>query len=471
VRTLVWFREKDLRLTDHPALSSALASAEVLPLFVLDPGSLSPERARQAPHHVQFLLESIADLDRRLTALGSRLLLASGESAALLAELAQRWRVQRLVALAWAWPVGRELERRVRQSSRVPCELFEGETLAPPGSLRTKGGTPYNVFTPFARAFRENLRLDPPLPAPEALPALPRDVAEDPLGRAPLPTLGELGIPHNPRLQRGGESEARGRLASFLQRSVRSYHERRNRLDLDGTSRLSCDLKFGTLSVREVWTRLHQREGEGRSVFANELCWREFCYTTLWDRPEVLEEPFQARFEGFPWRDDAQGWRAWAEGKTGYPVVDAAARQLCGEGFVHNRARMIAASFLTKHLLIPYAQGERHYLRYLTDGDAANNNAGWQWSAGSGCDAQPYFRIFNPVTQGRTYDPDGAYVRRWLPELAALPTRYIHEPWRAPAATLAQAELKLGEHYPLPVVDHATARQRFLDTAQRFFTR
>jgi deoxyribodipyrimidine photo-lyase len=469
MRTLIWFRGKDLRLSDHPALSSALGSTELLPLFIIDPYWFAAERAQQAPHHTQFLLESVDDLRRQVEALGSRLLLASGESARVLTELVQRWKVERIVAQAWAWPVGRELERRVREATGVPCELLGGETLVPPGTLRTTGGTPYGVFTPFARAFAKNTRLARSLPAPAGLPPLPRDVAEDTRGRAPLPTLGELGISHNPELQRGGESEARRRLAAFLRRSVSHYEERRNRLDLDATSRLSCDLKFGTLSVREVWARVREREGDGPAVFMNELLWREFCYSTLWDRPEVLEEPFQARFERFPWQKDDAGWRAWAEGKTGYPVVDAAARQLLGTGFVHNRARMISASFLTKHLLVDYAQGERHYMRYLTDGDEANNNAGWQWSAGSGCDAQPYFRIFNPVTQGRSHDLDGAYVRRWLPELAALPTRHIHEPWRAPASVLREAKVRLGVDYPLPIVEHAAARQRFLETARRHF--
>jgi deoxyribodipyrimidine photo-lyase len=469
MRTLLWFRGKDLRLADHPALSSALGSNELLPLFVIDPCWFASARAQQAPHHTQFLLESVSELGRQVEARGSRLLLASGESASVLSELVRRWKVERIVAQAWTWPVGRELERRVRAATGVPCELFGGETLAPPGSLRTTGNTPYGVFTPFARSFAKNVRLTRSVPAPERLPPLPRDVADDALGRAPLPTLAELGVSHNPELQPGGESEARARLGAFMQRSVRYYHERRNRLDLDATSRLSCDLKFGTLSVREVWARAREHEAEGRSSFENELLWREFCYSTLWDRPELLEEPFQARFERFPWQRDDAGWRAWAEGKTGYPVVDAAARQLLQTGFVHNRARMISASFLTKHLLVDYAQGERHYMRYLTDGDEANNNAGWQWSAGSGCDAQPYFRIFNPVTQGRAHDLEGAYVRRWLPELAALPTRYIHEPWSAPASVLEQAQVRLGVDYPLPIVEHAAARQRFLDTARRHF--
>jgi deoxyribodipyrimidine photo-lyase len=467
MRTLVWFRGKDLRLADHRALSSALGS-ELLPLFILDPEQLGPERAREAPHHVQFLLESVAELGRNIEALGSRLLVVSGETPSVIADLVRRWRVERIVAQAWSWPSGRELERRVREATPAPLELFEGETLEAPGSLRTTGGTAYGVFTPFARAFTKNARIGQPLPTPAALPPLPEaEIAQ--VARTPLPTLEALGLSHNPRLQRGGESQGQARLEAFLAGPMRSYHERRDRLDLDGTSRLSCDLKFGTLSVREAWTRAHERRGEGRDTFKKELLWREFCHSTLWDQPQLLDEPFQARFEGFPWLADTAGWQAWAEGRTGYPVVDASARQLLTEGFVHNRARMISASFLTKHLLVDYRDGERHYRCHLTDGDLANNNAGWQWSAGCGCDAQPYFRIFNPVSQGEKFDVDGSYVRRWLPELAALPTRFIHAPWRAPAAVLEQAQVRLGVDYPLPIVDHAAARQRFLDTARAHF--
>lgn len=469
MRTLVWFRGKDLRLADHPPLARALEAGEVIPLFVLDPFFFAPDRARHTPHRIQFLLESIAELARNIEERGSRLLLARGRSHELLPELTRAWRVDRVVAQAWTWPVGRERDRRVRAKLQVPFDLFDGETLLAPGSLRTSEGKPYAVFTPFARAFAKGLRVDEPLAMPRALPPLPRDVIVSELGMASLPTLAELGIEHNPRLQRGGESEARSRLDTFLKSGVRHYHERRDRLDVAGTSRLSCDLKFGTLSVREVWTRLGKRQDEGRASFANELVWREFAHSTLWDRPQLLSEPFQARFEGFPWRRDEAPWRAWVEGTTGYPVIDAAARQLLAEGFVPNRARMITASFLSKHLLTDYRLGEAHYMRWLTDGDEANNNAGWQWSAGCGCDAQPYFRIFNPVTQGEKFDPDGAYVRRWVPELERVPTRYIHQPWSAPADVLERAGVRLGVDYPQPIVDHAAARQRFLDSASRHF--
>jgi deoxyribodipyrimidine photo-lyase len=464
MRTLVWFRGKDLRLSDHRPLTSALGNEEVILVFVLDPYFFSPERAQRAPHRTQFLLESIADLAQSIDAKGSRLLLVEGKSHEIVPSLAARWHVDRVVAQAWTWPIGRERDRRVAERLSVPLELFEGETLLIPGSLRTLGGGPYSVFSAFARAFARG-RIERPLPAPTKLPPPPPDVAPDPLGQAELPSLSELGIEHQPALQRGGEGEARRRLSDFTKLRAGEYDSTRDRMDIEGTSRLSCDLKFGTLSVRELWARASGVREPARAVFCNELVWRDFAYSTLWDRPELLEEPFRAKFEGFPWRKDEESWQAWVNGKTGYPVVDASARQLLGEGFVHNRARMVSASFLTKHLLIDYRQGEAHYMRSLTDGDFANNNAGWQWSAGCGCDAQPYFRIFNPVAQGKRFDPEGAYVRRWVPELARLPARYIHAPWQAPDTVLEAAGVRLGVDYPEPIVDHASARQRFLDTA------
>jgi deoxyribodipyrimidine photo-lyase len=216
-----------------------------------------------------------------------------------------------------------------------------------------------------------------------------------------------------------------------------------------------------------VWTAVERALDGTRAAqsFLNELVWREFTHSTLWDRPELLERPFRPAFEGFPWRDDERLWQAWVHGRTGYPVVDASARQLLGEGFVHNRARMVSASFLTKHLLVDYRRGEAHYMKYLTDGDWAQNNAGWQWSAGCGYDAQPWFRIFNPVVQGERFDPAGAYVRRWVPELERMPARYVHRPWEAPVAVLQAAGVRLGETYPRPVVDHLLARERFLALA------
>ena len=344
--------------------------------------------------------------------------------------------------------------------------LYEGATLLPPGTLRTGTGNPYSVFSQFARVFHRTALIRKPLLAPKFLPALPGGIVSD-IGA--IPSCESLAITRNPSILSGGEGAARKRLRRFVKDGVAEYSERRDRMDLSGTSRLSADLKFGTLSVRQVWTEVKAAAGEtaaGQS-FLNELVWREFAYSTLWDRPELLEKPFRPGFIDFPWIWNQQFWRAWITGTTGYPVVDASARQLLGEGFVHNRARMISASFLTKHLLIDYRRGEAHYMKYLTDGDWPQNNAGWQWSAGCGCDAQPYFRIFNPVTQGQKFDPQGDYVRRWVPEIARMPAQWIHRPWEAPPSVLLNAGVNLGENYPAPIVEHQAARLRFLEVARR----
>jgi len=287
---------------------------------------------------------------------------------------------------------------------------------------------------------------------------MPSDLADE---TVPIPTMEDLGMTSNPHLLPGGEKAARARLKAFLGGPITAYGGDRDRMDLPGTSRLSADLKFGTLSVRTVWQAAAEA-GTGDSVrrFLNELLWREFSHHLLWEWPDLLKRSFREDFAGFPWHEGAVAWQAWRLGQTGYPVVDAAARQLMTEGFVHNRARMVAASFLTKHLLIDYRSGEAHYLRWLTDGDWAQNNAGWQWSAGCGCDAQPWFRIFNPVTQGLKFDPSGAYVKRWVPELAECPSAFIHEPWKLPRALRTRLD------YPDPIVEHALARQRFLATAK-----
>jgi deoxyribodipyrimidine photo-lyase len=467
-RTLVWFRGKDLRVTDHAPLCSAIEAGEVVPLFVLDPYFFAPERAQELPHRMQFLLESLAALQKNIEHLGSRLLLVAGRSVDVVPRLARELNVTRVVAQRWTEPFGRERDRRVAEAltTAVPFTLFDGETLMPPETVRNGSGQPFSVFTPFARALRRNLPEIEPLPAPKALPPLPADVH---LESAPLPSLADLGIIENPRLQRGGERAARERLRAFLDGVVAHYDSQRDRMDLPGTSRLSADLKFGTLSVRSVWAavaRLAPQAPRAVEVYTNELLWREFTHASLWDRPRLLSEPFRPDFKDFPWAEDEAGWQAWVSGHTGYPVVDASARQLLAEGFVHNRARMISASFLTKHLLVHYERGEAHYMKYLTDGDWAQNNAGWQWSAGCGTDAQPYFRVFNPTLQGEKFDPNGDYVRRYVPELAQLPAKFIHRPSEAPAKLLEAAGVRLGETYPEPVVDHAMGRDRFLKIAE-----
>lgn len=470
MRTLVWFRGKDLRTSDHAPLAEAVARGEVLCLFVLDPYFFEPKRAQALPHRMQYLLESMRLLAEDLVARGSRLLVVKGRSVEVVPRLAEQWRVDRVVAHRWVEPFGRERDARIASALRVPFILYEGETLVPPGTLRNTSGLPYSVFTPFFRAHGQALQQSAgpgrPLPAPRTLPPVPAEVKARTVA---IPSCRALGIAPNPNLPPAGEAAAKRRLTAFLKKGLARYHVDRDLLAVPGTSRLSADLKFGTISVRMVWHALAEGrlQTPGGQAFARQLAWREFAYHSLWDRPMLLEEPFQARFAGFPWRKDTRLWKAWIQGKTGYPVVDASARQLLTEGFVHNRARMLSASFLTKHLLIPYADGEAHYLRYLVDGDWAQNNLGWQWSAGTGCDAQPYFRVFHPVTQGRRYDPEGHYVRTWLPELAELPPYYLHAPWEAPEAVLGKAGVVLGRTYPRPVVDHRQAREEYLRAARR----
>ena len=464
MRTLVWFRGKDLRVADHGPLTEAASAGEVIPLFVLDPFFFAPDRARAIPHRMQFLLASLRELEQALARLGSRLLVVPGRSVEVVPRLAETWRVDRVLAHRWVEPFGRERDRRVGEALDrvgIPFRRFEGETLLAPGSVRTGQGGMFRVFTPFARACGARVGAEP-VPAPPQLPPLPRGLVVE---GVPIPSLEDLGLAPNPQLQPGGESAAQARLRAFLAGPLARYGTDRDRMDLPGTSRLSADLKFGTLSVATVWRAVQDQASPGSAAFLNELLWREFSHHLLWAWPEILEQPFRPAFQGFPWREDGAAWQAWTEGQTGYPIVDAAARQLRAEGFVHNRARMVAASFLAKHLLLDYRLGEAHYRAWLTDGDWAQNNAGWQWSAGCGCDAQPWFRIFNPVAQGWKFDPEGAYVRRWVPELADLPAAFIHEPWKAPRASRARLD------YPAPIVDHALARARFLAVAKGHLAR
>lgn len=466
MRTLVWFRGKDLRVTDHVPLSLAAGRGEVVPLFVLDPYFFAPRRARRLPHRLQFLLESLESLAQNLAARGAPLVVVAGRSVDVVPELAERLRVDRVVAQRWVEPVGRERDRRVAARLEVPFELHSGETLHELGTVRTAAGRTFEVFTPFVRALEKALHVASPLPAPARLVGVDHGVRS-----APLPTLMELGLVPNRALIRGGERAARQRLASFLASGVEGYHQARDVLAKAGTSRLSADLKFGTLSPRVVWQAAVKALGTGAERFVTELYWREFTHATLHAHPELLERSFRSEYDRAPWNESEADFEAWAAGRTGIPVVDAAQRQLLEEGFVHNRARMIAASFLTKQLRQHYRRGEAHYLKYLVDGDWAQNNFGWQWSAGCGVGAQPYFRVMNPVAQAEKFDPEGQYVRRWVPELRRLEAPFIHQPWRAPAATLNAAGVRLGDDYPLPIVDLQAARAAYLATARLVFKR
>jgi len=348
----------------------------------------------------------------------------------------------------------------------VEAHSFNGSLLAEPWELKTGAGDPYKVFTPFWKALKERV-VDRPLAAPKQL-SSPASLVSDDLKDWDLE-------PKRPDWAGGlratwavGEGAAADRLTTFLHGGLRGYGNDRNRPDRPSTSRLSADLHWGHLSPRQVWhaTLAHleqSREGDSDGwKFLSELAWREFSYHLLFHWPDLPDKNWRQNFDDFPWRRDDEALSAWQRGRTGYPIVDAGMRELWRTGWMHNRVRMVVASFLVKHLLLPWQTGEAWFWDTLVDADLANNAASWQWVAGSGADAAPYFRIFNPVIQGERFDPDGTYVRTWIPEIERLPAARLHRPWTASREELSAAGVKLGEDYPAPIVDHAAARQRAL---------
>jgi deoxyribodipyrimidine photo-lyase len=465
MKRLVWFRGKDLRVDDHGPLHDAQEAAACV--FVLDPYFFAPDRAQRMANRIAFLLESLQELQHTISALGGQLIVVAGRSQEVIPRLARQLGVDEVVAHRWTEPFARARDQQVASALDVPFRLYEGETLLPPGQVRTGKDRPYAVFTPYSRMFGKVFEPCPPLPAPARIRSIRAPVD---LKSVPIPTPDELNLTTSPQRLCGGEGAAKERLERFIGDRMQQYDTGRDQMGLSGTSRLSQDLKFGTVSVRTVWHRVLSEVDPhpSREAFLRQLIWREFSHSCLWHRPSLLETPFRDAWRDFPWADNDEGWGKWTTGQTGYPIVDASARELLATGFVHNRARMVSASFLTKHLRIDFRRGEAHYMAHLTGGDWAQNTAGWQWAAGCGCDAQPYFRVFNPMRQGERFDPEGDYVRKWVPELSKLSNRYIHAPWTAPKDCLDAAGLVLGETYPHPVVDHATARNEYLEVTRNF---
>ena len=458
---LVWFRS-DLRLTDNPALTAALRQgASLIPVYICDsrhPGKWQPGGASR-----WWLHHSLVSLDADLRACGSRLILRRGDPleilSALIAETGATGVFWNRCYEPYAIRRDEEIKRSLRTTDCV-VESFNGSLLREPWEIKKADGGAYRVFTQYWKTLQK-LEIPAPLPAPDSLPPCPPQLTSDTLASWNL-------LPTKPDWAGGlrttwqvGEAAAAARLDGFLQCTLKGYDDDRNRPDRAGTSGLSPHLHFGEISPRTVWHHCQTAEAHTPALtkdtgkFLAEIAWREFSYNLLWQFPELPETPLRPEFRAFPWADNAEGLRRWQRGETGYPIVDAGMRQLWHTGWMHNRVRMIAASFLIKDLLIPWQAGQAWFWDTLVDADLASNAASWQWVAGCGADAAPYFRVFNPVLQGEKLDPDGTYVRRWVPELADTPTPFVHRPWEAPPMLRPRG-------YPAPMVDHAAARDRAL---------
>lgn len=462
--TIVWFRQ-DLRLQDNPALLAAARRGAVLPVYLLDDAGEGPWAMGAASRW--WLHHSLDSLGADLRERGSRLVLGRGGSSALLRSLVGQsgadavfWnRRYEPAAIARDAAIKAELA-----DAGVEARSFAASVLFEPHTVRNKSGGPFQVFTPFWKHCLA-LKVDPP----ERLPA---GRLAGPAEWPPSLGLAELGLLPSIRWDAGfrnawqpGEAGALRRLAQFTRGPIERYADERDLPGRDATSSLSPHLHFGEIGPRQVWSAASGRD-PGTHTFQNELGWREFAHHVLYHFPRTPEAPLRAEYAAFPWRSDPGQLRAWQRGLTGYPIVDAGMRQLWATGWMHNRVRMIVASFLVKHLRLPWREGAAWFWDTLVDADLASNTLGWQWSAGCGADAAPYFRIFNPILQGGKFDAEGGYVRRWVPELARLRAGFIHRPWEASSMDLNAAGVRLGSTYPLPIVDHAHARQAALAALQ-----
>jgi deoxyribodipyrimidine photo-lyase len=458
---LLWMR-RDLRVTDHPALAAASESADSLvPVFCFDPALL--EGRHRSGSRTQFLLECLRDLDGSLRELGSRLVIREGPPERELPALARELGARKVHVTADVGPYARRRDRRVRDVlRRADCELcFHPGLFAvdDPAAIHTGEGRPYMVFTPYHRAWLQAPRRD--------VLGRPRSLSPAPslLRQGQIPSLEKLGLEQTVSDPApGGEHAGRDALSAFLSDGVGRYRDLHDTLADSGTSMLSPYLHFGCLSARELEAHLPSGGGAGASEFHRQLCWREFYAQVLRSFPRNARSEHQERYRGMSWSRSRPRFRAWCEGRTGYPVVDAAMRQLQREGWMHNRGRLIAGSFLTKDLGIDWRWGERWFMRLLLDGDEANNNGNWQWIASVGVDPQPLARrIFNPARQFQRFDPAGVYVRRYVPELERVPTGYLAEPWTMPESVQRDCGCVIGRDYPEPIVDHAQARRDALE--------
>ena len=480
MRAIHWFRN-DLRIGDNTALTAACRRARALvPVFILDDALL--ESHREAHPRLRFLYACLGDLAAALEAAGSRLIVVRGAPQHCLPALARACKASLVTWNRDYGPYAKRRDRTVRDALErdgIEVRTYKDRVIFESGELRTIQGRAYTAHTPYQRAWWGRYRVEPPVAAPTpelpiCIVGIPADMSPMALGRdavVPAPGLaaGTEGAPADTPwmppgggaradttvIPRGGAEAAHERLEAFLGSAAYRYHIDRNLPAVAGTSRLSPYLRFGAISIRRcvhaglALAAAEQGAEQGLAAWLNELVWREFFYAVLDTHPRVLEGEFRKAYAALEWDDDTGRLQAWQAGMTGYPIVDAGMRELAATGWMHNRARMIVASFLTKDLHIDWRAGERWFMRQLVDGDPASNNGGWQWAASTGTDAQAYMRIFNPTLQGERFDPDGEYVRRWIPELEGLRGRAVHRPWTAPLESRA---------YPAPIVDHPRER-------------
>lgn len=465
----MWFR-RDLRLDDNPALGAAVSASggNVVCLYVLE--EMSDGRALGGASK-WWLDKSLRSLQDGIEKLGGRLTLRTGDAKTVLDSVIAETGAEAVFWNRRYEQPGRDIDTDIKahlKANGIHVESFNGTVLTEPWTQKTGSGGYYKVYSPYWRAVQANYELPAPVPAPAKLSTL--DVQSDDLEDWDLhPSQPDWSTEFDGSWV-PGEAGAKERLTKFLSKAVSDYKEDRNRPDLEeGTSGLSPHLAFGEISPTQIWRATKSRmetgdvDQKGAHTFLSEVVWRDFSYVLLYHNPDLATENYKPDFDLMPWRDDEENLVAWRKGLTGYPIVDAGMRQLWHTGWMHNRVRMIVASFLTKHLLIHWRHGEDWFWDTLVDADPASNSASWQWTAGSGADAAPYFRVFNPITQGEKFDESGDYVRKWCPELARLPRKYLYQPWEAGPLILDEAGIKLGETYPEPIVDHKTGRQRALD--------